>query len=147
MDCDLKKFKAHNINSVFSQKFFEYFKENNNNSEDMIYWHCKTLNIPKGKIKSYIKYRSTGIFELFMTYFLKRMNVRNAGRIILSEKIKMCNQYDEYHQIKQFEKGHLYVNGILIDLEAFINEDKIIELPKIERQDFFFYLKNNIEFF
>ena len=132
-DLKLKQFKAHNINSIFSQKFFECFK-NNINSND-VYWHSKISNIPEGKVKSYLKYRSTSIFELFMTYFLKRMGVKDSGRIVLPEKIKMCNSYSEYSGVKQFEKGHLYKNGELIDLEEFTNNDKIVKLPEINREN------------
>jgi len=136
-DLKPKKVRAHDINSKFAQMFFDEFDKNMKSGT--IYWHCKTSNIPRGKVKSFLKYRSTGIFELFMTYFLKRMGVKNAGSIILSEKIKMCSKYPEYSKVKQFEKGHLYINGDLIDLVPYIEEGKVNKLEEIKRENTIYF--------
>ena len=142
-DNDFKNLKSQNIVSVFSQKFFEYMIKTSN-KKYKIYWHCKLSNIPKGKIMSYIKYRSITIHELFITYFLKKMNVKNAGKIKLSEKIKMANSYKEFSSINQFAKGHLCINGDLIDLESYINNNNIVKLPEIERENNFFNLLERV---
>ena len=128
-----KRLRAHDIDSKFAQMFFDEF--NLNMKSRTIYWHCKTSNIPKGKVKAYLKYRSTSIFELFMTYFLKRMGVKDAGNIILPVKTEMCSKYPEYEKVKQFERGHLYINGDLVDLIAFMEERKVIKLEEIEREN------------
>ena len=49
-----KKYKAHELVSVFSQCFYKYF--NDRYKSEPIYWQCKCSNIPKGKINSYIKF-------------------------------------------------------------------------------------------
>ena len=132
-DLNLNKIKAHDIVSKFSQMFFDEFNKNMNVRK--IYWHCKVSNIPKGKIKSYLKYRSTSIYELFMTYFLKRMGIKNAGKINLPEKVEMCKKYTEYENIKKFEKGHLYLNENLIDLVSYMEKGEIISLKEIKRNN------------
>lgn len=127
-----KNFKTHDIVSLFSQLFYKYFNDRYINKP--VYWHCKCSNIPKGKIKSYIRYRSLTIFELKLTYFLKRKQVKNAGKITLSEKKKQCYEMQGYKELKKFEKGKLYYRGKQIDLEKFFYNE-IIELPSIERKE------------
>lgn len=127
------KYKAQEIVSLFSQAFYKYFNDRYINSP--VYWHCKCLNIPKGKINSYINYRSSTIYEAALTYFLKRkQKIKNAGRIPTVEKERMCNEIEEYQQYKPFIKGKLYLKGKQVDLEAFF-EGKIIELSEVERQE------------
>lgn len=126
------KYRAHEIVSIFSQNFYNYF--NNKYIGENVYWHCKCSNIPKEKIKSYIRYRSLTIFELKLTYFLKRKQFKNAGKIVLSEKKKKCYELKEYKELKKFERGKLYYRGQQIDLESFLY-DKIIELPSLERDE------------
>ena len=128
----LSKLKTHDIISIFSQLFYKYF--NDRYSSEKIYWHCKCSNIPVGKVNSYINFRSLTINELFLTYFLKRKNVQNAGKIRLTEKQKICNEIEEFKKIEKFSKGKLYKNGMQIDLEEFFN-NKIIEIPEIEREE------------
>ena len=104
----IKKFKAQDIVSVFSQLFYKYFNDRYINRP--IYWHCKCSNIPYGKINSYIKYRSKTIHELNLTYFLKRNDFQDAGKIELTKKAEICDKIDEFKKIKQFVKGRLYCN-------------------------------------
>lgn len=127
-----KKFKAQDIVSVFSQLFYKYFNDRYINRP--IYWHCKCSNIPYGKINSYIKYRSKTIHELNLTYFLKRRNVQDAGKIKLTKKEEICNKINEYNKIKRFAKGRLYKNGKMIDIESYLN-NKIVEIPEYERKE------------
>ncbi len=127
-----KKFKAQDIVSVFSQLFYKYFNDRYINRP--IYWHCKCSNIPYGKINSYIKYRSKTIHELNLTYFLKRRNVQDAGKIKLTKKEEICNKINEYNKIKRFVKGRLYKNGKMIDIESYLN-NKIVEIPEYERKE------------
>lgn len=127
-----KSYKAHEIVSVFSQLFYEYF--NARYSKQPIYWHCKCSNIPKGKIESYMKYRSLTIFELNLTYFLKRKHYRNAGKISLDEKEKICNEMEEYKEIKEFIRGKLYIRGQQVELEAFLKR-QIKYIKEKERKE------------
>ena len=53
---------------------------------------------------------------------------------ILPEKIKMCSKYPEYENVKQFEKGHLFINGELVDLVPYMEEGKVIKLEEIKRE-------------
>ena len=101
-----KNLKAHDIVSVFSQLFYEYF--NKRYLKEPVYWHCKCSNIPSGKINSYIKFRSLTIYELYLTYFLKRKNVQDAGKIKILQKEEMCNKLDEFKNFKKFARGRLY---------------------------------------
>ena len=100
-----KNLKAHEIVSVFSQLFYQYF--NKRYLKEAVYWHCKCSNIPIGKINSYLKFRSLTIYELYLTYFLKRKNVQDAGKIKLFQKEEMCNKLDEFKTIEKFARGRL----------------------------------------
>lgn len=127
----VKEYKAHDIISIFSQQFYKYF--NDKYEDSPVYWHCKCSNIPKGKIKSYIKFRSLTVYELKLTYFLKRKQFKDSGKIALSEKEQKCHEMPGYEEIEEFVRGKLYVNGQQVDLEAFLN-DQILEMPEIERK-------------
>ena len=128
------------IISVFSQYFYKYFNDKYANGP--VYWHCKCSNIPKGKIKSYIRYRSLTIFELSLTYFLKRKEFKDAGKIALAKKIQKCNEIPEYKKIEKFAKGRLYISGEQVDLEHFLN-NKIVKLPDIKREEAVTFLDIN----
>lgn len=136
-----KNTKSQDIVSIFSQKFYESILKISN-KKYKIYWHCKISNIPRGKIKSYIKYRSNTIQELFITYFLKRMNVINAGKIKLSQKIEIARKYKSYNLVNKFQNGHLCINGELVDLEEYINFNKIEILPETKRNTLNLNLEN-----
>lgn len=136
-----KSYRAHDVVSLFSQQFYQCFHEKYA-KKPPIYWHCKCSNIPKGKIKSYIKYRSLTIFELKLTYFLKRKNYKDAGKISLSEKENICNEIPEYREMKKFEKGKLYISGQQVELEAFFN-DKIEKVQEKERKEAIRFLDIN----
>lgn len=127
-----RKYKAHDIISIFSQYFYQYFNARYTNGP--VYWHCKCSNIPKGKIKSYIRYRSLTIYELNLTYFLKRKQLKDAGKIALTEKEQKCNEMKDYQEFKKFAKGKLYINGQQVYLAAFLNNE-IIKLPEIKREE------------
>jgi len=128
------------IISVFSQYFFDYF--NNFYDKDKIFWHGKCFSIHNAKIHSFIKYKSKLIHVLSTTYFLKKNGIRNAGNIKLEEKIKMCEQYNDYKKIKEIEKGTLYFKGNKIDLEEFLkgNINTIYETNNVNVE-----FKNNID--
>lgn len=135
-----KRYKSQDIVSIFSQCFYKYF--NDRYKLETVYWHCKCLNIPNGKIKSYIKYRSTGIFELQLTYFLKRKQLMNAGRIPLNEKIQKCIEIIGEKEINKLDKGKLYINGKQVDLENFFN-NQITNIPKRKREELITFLDIN----
>lgn len=119
-----KKYKTQEIVSIFSQHFFEYF--NKLNTEKKIYWHCKCQTIPKGKVNSYIKYRSVIIFNLFTTYFLKKNLIKNPGKIKEEKRIELCNNNIAYEQIKEYEFGSLFFNGDRIDLNEYFKGNIVI---------------------
>ena len=128
----IKTYRAHDIISLFSQQFYKIFNEKY--KKGPVYWHCKCSNIPKGKIKSYIKFRSLTIYELKLTYFLKRKQFRDSGKIALFEKENKAKEILGYDEIKESVKGNLYIKGYQIDLEAFL-QDKIIKIPTKEREE------------
>ena len=133
-----KNFKTNEIISVFSQYFFYYFNKLNNKNE--VFWHARCHSIPEYKIKSYIEYRSNSIYNTFVTYFLKKNNVKNSGKIKLEEKIKLCNKEKSYHDIKEYEKGITYLKGERINLEEFLINNAIKTIKTIEKKEKIKYL-------
>lgn len=130
--------KSDEIISMFSQYFFEYF--NNLNKRENVFWHGECFSIPFNKVNSYIKCKSGSIKNVLTTYFLKKNNVKNAGKIKLQEKIEMCKKYDGYEKsLKKIENGILYKNGDRIDIEEFLNGSiKIIEPEEKKTEDEYF---------
>ena len=130
--------KSDEIISMFSQYFFEYFNKINKNEN--VFWHGECFSIPFNKINSYIKYKSGSIKNVLTTYFLKRNNIKNAGKIKLAEKIEMCKKYDLYEkQLKKIENGILYLNGDRIDIDEFLKGNiKKIEPEEKRTEDEYF---------
>lgn len=120
---------SNEIIAMFSQYFFDYF--NNINNEEKIFWHGKCYSIPQGKVNSYIKYKKQLIENVITTYLLKRKNIIDAGKMKSSERIEICRQYQEYDEIKKIENGILYLNGDRIDIQEFLNGN----IKKIEPED------------
>lgn len=133
----IKRYSSHDIVSVFSQKFFHEFNKKYKN--DNVYWHCKCSNIPKGKIKSYIKYRSLTIYELNLTYFLKRKQIKDAGQIDLKIKQEKCNKYEDYQEFKKIERGLLYIGEQRVNIDSYLNNE-IVKLPEVQRLEQIEYL-------
>lgn len=82
------------------------------------------------------------ILELNLTYFLKRKQFKDAGKIALAEKKQKCNEMPDYKEFKKFEKGKLYISGQQIDLECFLN-NQIIKLPETKREEIITFLDIN----
>ena len=119
-------FRTHDVVSIFSQYFFEYF--NNLYSKGIVYWHCKAFNINKEKIVSYVKFKSKGILKGITSLFLKKNGVKNAYSIKLEEKIKMCEEIKTFSTTKEYRNGVLYKNGYKISLNEFLKGNvQIIE--------------------
>ena len=138
-DLDNDKYNRTNeVISVFSQYFFEHFNSLYNGNK--VFWHGKCFSISNDKVNSYIKFRSKIIENVLTTYFLKKNNVRESGRIKLAEKIEMCKKYDLYEKIlKKLENGILYLNGDRIDIEEFLNGNiKKIEPEEKRTEDEYF---------
>ncbi len=139
-DLDNDKYNRTNeIISVFSQYFFSKF--NDIYSQKKIFWHGKCFSIKEDKLNSYIIFRSKIIENVLTTYFLKRNNIKDAGKIRLSDKIKTCQEYEWYREnITKIQKGILYLNGDRIDIDEFLsgNIKKInAEKDKKEQNEFF----------
>ena len=130
--------KTDEIISVFSQYFFDYF--NSVYKEQKIFWHGKCFSINENKVKSYIKFRSGVIKNVSTTYFLKKNNVKDAGKIKLDEKMKICKKYDSYEKLlRKIENGILYLNGDKIDTEEFLKGNiKVIEPEEKNVEDEYF---------
>lgn len=129
--------KSDEIISMFSQYFFEYF--NTINKKEKVFWHGECFSIPYEKIGSYIRYKSGSIKNVLTTYFLKKSNVKDAGRIKLRDKLEQCEKFEYYQNtIKKIENGILYFNGDIIDLEEYLQGNiKIINIPKKVEEDRF----------
>lgn len=128
-----KNTSSNEIISVFSQIFYDYF--NHFDIHKKIFWHGKCYSIHQEKINSYIKYKSKLIQVLITTYFLKKKNVIDAGKIPLQEKIVKCNEYKDYEQIANIEKGILYYKGKKIELEEFL-KGRIKEVDNFDESIF-----------
>ena len=105
-----------------------------------IFWHGKCFSINENKVKSYIKFRSGVIKNVSTTYFLKKNNVKDAGKIKLDEKMKICKKYDSYEKLlRKTENGILYLNGDKIDTEEFLKGNiKVIESEEKNVEDEYF---------
>lgn len=129
-----KNYRTHDIASIFSQYFFEYF--NSVYEGETVYWHCKCFNISKEKVQSYIRFKSRGILKGITSIFLKQNGVRNAYGIKLEEKLEMCKSYEAYSAIKEYKDGILYKDGNRIDLNEYIKGNVVI-LDEKREEDFF----------
>lgn len=129
-----KSYRTHDIVSIFSQYFFEYF--NSVYEGETVYWHCKCFNIAQEKIQSYIKFKSKGILKGITSIFLKQNGVKNAYGIKLEEKLQMCKDYKEYDAIDEYKNGTLYDRGNKIDLNEYF-KGNIVIIEEKESTDFF----------
>ena len=128
---------SNEIIAMFSQYFFDYF--NNINNEEKIFWHGKCYSIPRGKVNSYIKYKKQLIENVITTYLLKRKNIIDAGKMKSNERIEICKKYQEYDELKKIKNGILYLNGYRIDIQEFLNGNiKEIEAEEKKAEDEYF---------
>lgn len=130
-----KNYRTHDITSIFSQYFFEYF--NSVYEGETVYWHCKCFNIAKEKVQSYIRFKSKGILKGVTSIFLKQNGVRNAYGIKLEEKLKMCKNYETYSLIEEYKDGVVYYYGNKIDLNEYLKGNIVILEDKKEAVEFF----------
>lgn len=131
-----KSYRTHDIASIFSQYFFEYF--NSIYEGETVYWHCKCFNIAKEKVETYIRYKSKAILKGITSIFLKQNGVKNAYGIKLEEKLKMCKNYESYSLIEDYKDGVLYYNGNKISLKEYLNGNiSIIENGQEEQLETF----------
>lgn len=130
-----KNYRTHDIASIFSQYFFEYF--NRIYEGETVYWHCKCFNIAKEKVQSYIQFKSNGILKGITSIFLKQNGIRNAYGIKLEEKLKMCKNYETYSLIEEYKDGVLYINGDKIDLNEYFKGNIVILEEKKDTVEFF----------
>ena len=130
-----KNYRTHDIVSIFSQYFFEYF--NNIYERETVYWHCKCFNIAKEKVQSYIRYKSNGILKEVTSIFLKQNGVKNAYGIKLKEKLEMCKKYETFSLLEEYKNGVLYKNGNKIDLNEYFKGNIVILEQKTDTTEFF----------
>lgn len=133
-------FRTHDIVSIFSQYFFEYF--NNVYNKETVYWHCKAFNIAKEKVNSYLKFKSKGILKGITSIFLKKNGVTNAYSIKLEEKIKRCEKIETFSMTEGYRNGVIYKNGNKIDLNEYLKGNiVVIGQEKKKENDFFDLIK------
>lgn len=129
-----KNYRTHDIASIFSQYFFEYF--NKLYEEEDVYWNCRCFNIKTEKILSYLKYKSKEIQKKVISNFLKK-KVIEENRMSLVEKLKKCKEYEEFRNIEECEEGLLYYIGKKIDLHEYLNGRIIVLKDNKVSEDFF----------
>lgn len=110
--------------ALFSQYFFDYF--NHFDTHQKIFWHGKCFSIPEGKVISYIKYRSSIIENVMVTYFAKKNNINNDFN--LSDKLARCKGILGYEELLGVKNGILYYDGDRIDLEKYLCYGNIVKL-------------------
>lgn len=90
-----KTYKTHDIISIFSQYFFEYYKNLNNKT---IYWNGKCYTISKEKINSYIKYKKGSLYingnKINIQEYLK-------GKIVI--ETRKAEKLENYFNLKMFD--------------------------------------------
>ncbi len=90
-----KTYKTHDIISIFSQYFFEYYNNINNKT---IYWNGKCYTILKEKINSYIKYKKGNLYingnKINTQEYIK-------GNIIVKNQNE--KELENYFNLKMFE--------------------------------------------
>lgn len=122
-----KNRKTQRISSIMSQMlsevFHSFYKKNK------IYFDAKTFNIPMEKVYSYIEYRQKSAFCVNTTYLAKR-NLRKSDyvNIPLSMITQKLNEYVPYinKDYQYFQKGILYLNGHLIQLDDYLAKNQIM---------------------
>lgn len=128
-------YRTHDIVSIFSQYFFEYF--NSVYEGETVYWHCKCFNIANEKVNSYIRFKSKGILKGITSIFLKQNGVKNAYGIKLEEKLQKCKEYDGYSAIEEYKDGVLYDKGKRLDLNEYLKGNIVTIKDGDESTDFF----------
>lgn len=135
-----KNNRSNEIIAMFCQYFFDYF--NNLNKNQKTFWHGKCFSIPRGKVNSYLKYRSKIIKNVMTTYFLKKRNVM-MGNSKMEEKEIECKKYGDYSILERIQDGILYYNGKEINLNeyyegniVFIEKENNINEIKLDLLDF-----------
>ena len=97
--------------------------------KNKIYFDAKTFNIPMEKVYSYIEYRQKSAFCVNTTYLAKR-NLRKSDyvNIPLSMITPKLNEYVPYinKDYQYFQKGILYLNGHLIQLDDYLAKNQIM---------------------
>lgn len=129
----IKDARVNEIVVLFTQDFFDVFNSIYNN-EQKVFWHGMCFSIEKEKINSYIKCRTLVVKDVISAYFLKRMKIKNAGKIKMEDRIAKNEEYKNYNaNIKEMEEGTLYLNGNRIDKDEFLRGN--IEIIKENMED------------
>ena len=116
-DLDKEKWNTSNeIISVFSQYFFDYFNEHNNQSK--VFCNGKCFSIKNEKINSYIKFRSSVIKNVMTTYFLSKYNIK-MGKEKQEKREIECKKLQGYEVLEDIQNGVLYLEGDRIDITEF----------------------------
>lgn len=114
---------SHELLALFTQNFFDYF--NHFDTSKKIFWHGKCFSISHDKIISYIRYRTTIIKNVMVTYLLKKNNLNSS--LTLLKKEEMCKGLPEYFNFNKIKNGILCFNGEKISLSDFINNGIVIK--------------------
>lgn len=120
-----KNARTNEIIAIFTQEFFDCFNELYN-SDEKVFWHGGCFSIGDEKVNSYIKCRSLVVKDVMTAYLLKRLMIKNSGRIKMEEREKIKaefikeNEGSIYKDLEEAEKGKLYLNGTRIDKEEFL---------------------------
>ena len=131
----IKDARVNEIVVLFTQEFFNIFNDMYNSNEK-VFWHGICFSIEKEKIASYIKCRTLVVKDVMSAYFLKRMMVKNAGKIKMEERIEKNEEYSSYEKVKQTQEGKLYLKGERIDKNEYLNNNiKVIKEDINEKKE------------
>lgn len=105
---------------------------------DTVFWNCRCFNIPREKIKSYIRFKSKELLDNITNIFLKQNRI-NINMKKIEERLKMCKSYENFSFILEDKDGILYYNGNRIDLKEFL-KGNIISIENNSNNNNFFDL-------
>lgn len=103
-----------------------------------VFWNCRCFNIPREKIKSYIRFKSKELLDNITNIFLKQNGI-NSNMIKIEERLKMCKSYEKFSFILEDKYGILYYNGDRIDLKEFL-KGNIVSIENNSNSNNFFDL-------
>lgn len=118
-----KSIDTQKIVSLISQEVFNYFNKNYN-KYNPIYFDARCFNIPKWKVRSYIKYRRQFGKNVLTTYYAKQRLPyfdRRGLSLIKLEQI-MQEKFDDFNKRTSFQiEGGIYSSGADLTIEEMLN--------------------------
>lgn len=107
-----KSNKCQKSSSIIAQEVFQIF--NSYYRKNTIFFDARTFNIPKDKIKSYIKYRVVSAHNVNITYLSKKIfpyKIRRNKKLTELKKMLQNTSFKELSNSKYINEGFIFYNG------------------------------------